>query len=266
MAKIQSSASSQSDLAPALDQLQSFEVASCAMLIKRGLLHRSEDKFILATEDLEAFLKVMASSYQIILSAGERLTQYGTTYLDTDDLGIYRYGTTNTLRQKVRLRRYPQRNLCFLEVKSKRPDGSSSKVRLKRPMESVELQPEEHQFIQSHLSHYEPLLSPQVVVQYCRISFLSKASMERMTVDFNIRYSHNRRVSHLGSSVVIEVKRPPSKPTSIAYDWLHKNGLSPAAFSKFKFGLWLQGHQFPVDVTPWTVTINDHPSEPCPQL
>ncbi len=226
-------------------QLDHFPIASATLLQERSLLTRREDKFVLPIDLLSQFLPAMVGDYQVVRCGSLGLVDYETLYLDSDDQYLYQMRETG-VRQKVRLRRYTQRQVCYLEVKSKTTDGIRSKERTKHEYACNELSLGDRDFVRTHIRGIDMLpssvsLTPQVVVRYQRITFLRTRRTERMTLDLGLHYLHEGGVTHL-DDVVVEVKRPPVHEPSVAVDWLYDHGVAASAFSKYKTGLSLRGN------------------------
>lgn len=238
--------------------LSQFSTASDLLLRKRSLLSRREDKFILSLEALPSFLAAMPSHYHVLRAAGEAGLTYETLYLDSDDLPLLELGHALSARSKIRIRRYPSRGLCYLEVKSRDISGLTTKHRLLRGNCAPVLETRDWNFIRTHVPQVRDDIRPQVCVRYRRLSFLSLLSQERLTVDLQLHYWEDDREEWLQEAAVVEVKRPPNGAPSQAIRWLAKNQIAVSQFSKYRTGLWLRGHLPPppqVDLRLWRLVL-----------
>ncbi len=227
--------------------LDHFQVASIALLQERSLLTRKEDKFLLPIGLVAQFLPAMTGDYQLLVSGYSGIVNYETLYFDSDEQHLFKTRRGSGLRQKVRLRRYIQRAICYLEVKSKTADGIRSKERMEHDYACNELSRGDQDFLRTHVQGIAELpnsasLRPQVVVGYQRITFLCTQRMERLTLDLGLHYHNDGEVKYLDDVIVVEVKRPPAHEPSVAANWLYDHGIAASAFSKYKTGLSLRAN------------------------
>ncbi|MBL4633596.1 MAG: VTC domain-containing protein [Kofleriaceae bacterium] len=235
-----------------------FTKASPQLLRTRDLLTRREEKFVLPLSAVPEFLSLMSTNYHL-LAIGQSIPaeDYETVYFDSSDLQLYRRGLQTPPIHKVRLRRYGHRRLSFLEVKTKEENGDTSKVRMSHDYLSNTLRDIDLHFIYNAIGACHFQLSPQIIVQYKRMTFLSVASMERMTIDFSIRYLQDMRAISLQDSVVIEIKRTDTEQHSAAECWLRDKNIRKSPFSKFTAGLLLRGEPIPdspLDLGLWHIS------------
>jgi len=241
--------------------LAHFTKASQQLLRTRELLTRCEEKFILPLSEVADFLALMPTHYHVLpIGRSVRAEDYETLYFDSSELQLYRRGLQHKPAHKVRLRRYGFRKLSFLEVKTKGIDGNTSKVRRVHDHHSTSLSESDLRFVHNNTNGRQLQLSPQVVVQYKRMTFLSVSSMERMTIDFGIRYLQNVGTLSLQGAVVIEIKRTNTGQHSAAECWLRDNQICSSPFSKFKAGLFLRGETIPDiarDIDLWQIASQE---------
>ncbi len=240
-----------------------FTNASQRLIQARELLTRCEEKYILPLSDVADFLALMPTHYHMLaIEKSVRAEDYETLYFDSPDLHLYHRGLADSLAHKVRLRRYGFRRLSFLEVKTKDRAGDTSKVRRAHDYLSNSLCNTDLQFIHNTIGGQRLQLSPQVVVQYKRMTFFSVSSMERMTIDFGIRYMQDLGALSLRGAVVIEIKRTNTEQHSAAECWLRDKNIGKSPFSKFKMGLLLRGEPIPdspLDVGLWQISRQELP-------
>ncbi len=238
--------------------LAHFTDASQRLIQARKLLTRREEKYILPLSDVTDFLALMPTHYHMLaVGRSVRAEDYETLYFDSSDLRLYHRGLADRAAHKVRLRRYGFRRLSFLEVKTKDGNGDTSKVRRAHDYLSKSLCKTDLQFIDNNIGGPRLQLSPQVVVQYQRMTFFSVSSMERMTIDFGIRYMQDVGALSLRGAVVIEIKRTGTEQHSAAECWLRDKNIPKSRFSKFKAGLLLRGDPIsdsPLDLSLWHIS------------
>lgn len=111
------------------DVLTRFDPIGLAALERDAALgERSDVKYIVNVDQLEAMLAILASSHRMLEIDGGRIFRYRTTYYDTPDLLTFREHRTDRRRRfKVRRRRYLDTGREMLEVKLKGRRGCTVK-------------------------------------------------------------------------------------------------------------------------------------------
>ena len=108
-----------------------FQRVSLANLDKVKLMNRTDLKFCLHIEKLPAVLEAIKSDYLLLEINGETIFNYDNTYFDTPDNQMFichQNGKSN--RFKIRMRKYVESNLNFLEIKLKNNKGRTIKERV----------------------------------------------------------------------------------------------------------------------------------------
>ena len=110
--------------------VQKFKAVSLDDLGAVKLLNRTDTKYFFSVRELPEVLAPMVSLYDILEIDGKRAFSYLTLYFDTPENRLYMMhhnGQAN--RFKVRMRKYVDSNLTFLEVKKKTQKGRTVKRR-----------------------------------------------------------------------------------------------------------------------------------------
>jgi hypothetical protein len=166
-----------------------------ALNSKAAMLERLDNKYVVHRGVLETACEEFARSFDILEIDGQRAFTYETCYFDDADHGCYHdHHQGRRRRMKVRVRRYVDAGLCFVEVKLKDKRGITVKKRLKvdwdeyrtlgaRALEHVE---------RSHRDLYgEPFgrqLAAVLEMSYRRITLVAREGGERMTIDQGISF------------------------------------------------------------------------------
>ena len=101
-------------------KLSGFASISLEEMNGVSLLKRVDTKFLTSSSELSKLLPFLYSDYQILEIDGNRLMNYSTLYFDTKDLRCYmEHHNGKAKRHKIRIRRYVESDICFLEVKEK---------------------------------------------------------------------------------------------------------------------------------------------------
>jgi hypothetical protein len=177
------------------------------------MLSRLDNKYVLTALALHAALPLLAEHFDVLEINGVRDFSYDTCYFDDPLLGNYHDHQRGRRRRfKVRLRRYVESDLCFVEVKLKDKRGITVKKRL--PYQTAQFGHLNHQALayieqayrQQYQQDYGLQLIPQLSNSYRRITLVSKHGAERMTIDHALRFSSDLRSLTLPEVFVVETK------------------------------------------------------------
>jgi hypothetical protein len=173
--------------------------------------------------------------YDVVEIKGQRSSDYETLYFDTPDFSFYRQHHNGKLnRYKVRYRKYVNTNDTFLEVKFKSNKGRTIKERIRETAIHSVLQNDSKEFIARHLPAHE--LDAKLWVYYTRITFVSKAKTERVTIDLGLNYKANDKTIGLPCTVIAEVKQDKATGTSHFMRVMHQHRILPMSYSKYCVG------------------------------
>ncbi len=199
---------------------------------RHQLLSRTDAKFVLPRAHLPALLQSLQGLHAVLPAAGELLAGYATVYFDTEDQAMLRdHLRGKRPRHKVRVRHYLDRQLSYLEIKTKRSNGQTDKARQSRVFGDNELGAVDVQWIHAALGGLQPLTS-QAWTACQRITLLGLEYPERMTIDVNISLGTAVGARSLQRSVIIELKRVDRMATSTV-QLLRELGAKPVSFSKY---------------------------------
>src|SRR5688572_15659524 len=107
-----------------------FPLAEPALVRARDLQRRIDAKYILDVGKLPELVAAFAGSFAALGVGSGRIATYENLYFDTPDLRCFHdHRRGRRLRQKVRIRSYPERGVSFLEVKTKRSELLTDKRR-----------------------------------------------------------------------------------------------------------------------------------------
>ncbi|WP_377507640.1 polyphosphate polymerase domain-containing protein [Octadecabacter sp. R77987] len=177
-------------------------------------MSRIDNKFVVEGPTLRALVPDLAQTFDILDIEKQRSFTYATRYFDDDAKSAY-FEHHQGVRKgfKVRVRRYVDAGLCFLEVKVKGQRGMTEKYRMPYDPETLDaLTREATDFAQTTYStQYEKpfdyALVPSLDVQYRRITLVAREGGERMTIDTDLKFSANGRNLETGSDLfIVETK------------------------------------------------------------
>lgn len=202
------------------------------------LMNRSDTKFILSLEDLLKVLPGLKEHYRILEISGIRGNHYETLYYDTPGFYFYtRHHNGKLNRLKIRKRRYVESNLNFLEVKFKTNRDQTQKDRRKLPEMSDAISAEQEDFIRRE-THFDEPLEPKLWNTFQRITLVSLALRERITIDRDLSFrTPDGRSIALGNVIIAEVKQPRKNRNSPFVSALHRLHIRPQGISKYCLGV-----------------------------
>lgn len=205
------------------------------------LLNRIDTKFVLREEEALAALARLAGRYRVLEIDGRRQTHYETLYFDTGDWQLFRQHHAGAgTRYKVRSRAYVESDLVFLEVKRKqRVTRRTVKNRLRTPEMVTELDGAATAFVRDYYPFDPGRLEIRLWNTFTRVTLVSTARCERLTLDFDVRFQNDRSAASLSGLAIVEVKQQRLTRES---DWMalmRTQGIRPTGFSKFCVGVML---------------------------
>lgn len=209
------------------------------------LMNRTDTKFVTTESRLRALLRLATDDYMLQAIDGEVIMPYYTRYYDTTDCEMYRHHLHGKLtRKKVRLRRYVQSDVEFLEVKRKNNKGRTDKRRI--PSDAELTEDRRNGFLTEMSGYSNNDLVPQIENNFHRMTLVNKARTERLTIDMDLRF-HNLTTGNdrdLSGLVIIELKRDGRVPSPIAAI-LQQLRIKPSGFSKYCIGMALTHPELP---------------------
>ncbi|MEN8229594.1 MAG: polyphosphate polymerase domain-containing protein, partial [Bacteroidota bacterium] len=220
--------------------LWDFEGISLKEVQKASLMRRKDSKFVFSFVHLPTILSVVGKDYRVLEIEASRSHPYLTAYYDTADLEMYHLhhrGMAN--RHKIRFRRYGVSNLHFLEVKKKNSKGITIKNRVKTPGMDASILSTEEEFLKSCSPYGRDGMIPAMENSFHRITLVSHSQKERITLDYNLRFSNLLFDNHLelpGISIA-EIKYESHLAGSSFNAALRQNHITPRRFSKYAIGM-----------------------------
>ena len=224
-----------------------FDSISLEEMDSVKLMNRIDTKYAVPISLLPAILQAAKADYYAQEIKGKRIATYDTMYYDTETLDMYtRHHDRQLVRQKIRVRKYVESDLTFLEIKRKNNKGRTKKKRIavpgfdicgttlghsKRETWSVE------DFIAAKSHYLWSDLTPHLSTRFHRITLVNKAKTERLTIDTDLVWTNviTDEKKSFRDLVIIELKRDgnsPSKMTKIMLD----QRVKPLKISKYCIG------------------------------
>lgn len=195
--------------------MQSFDGISLEQLnSKAAMMERLDNKYIVHGSILQAAATHLAEHFDILEIDGERRFTYDTCYFDDENYSSYfSHHQGRRKRLKIRVRKYVEANLCFVEIKLKALRGSTIKKRFNHAVDQVDvLEKSDFKRIGDTCTDFygERLygsLSPVLNMRYKRITLVAKEGGERMTIDGNLTFNSADKTLDVSQSFfIVETK------------------------------------------------------------
>jgi hypothetical protein len=177
---------------------------------KAEMMSRIDNKYVVSRDALQRLIPELTEIFDVLDIKDQRSFTYATRYFDNPGHDAY-YQHHQGVRQrmKVRLRRYLDADLCFLEVKVKGPRDMTEKFRMPYdPRDLNGLTREAHDFARATYSRqydksFQGNLKPTLDMRYRRITLVARAGGERMTIDTDLQFTAQGTTFLTGPDVFI---------------------------------------------------------------
>lgn len=205
------------------------------------LLNRVDTKYVLSNKQLLDILEHLVPHYQILEIQGLRTARYKSLYFDTEELDHYmRHHNGHPNRYKVRIRRYIDSDLCFLEIKHK-SKGRTDKQRIKISDFELDLSDSSVEFISQILPETKSL-KPSLWNSFNRITLVNQELKERVTFDIGLHFKediHSENDLGYDDIVIAEIKQERENRKSPIMKLLRAHHIPRAKVSKYCIGMGL---------------------------
>lgn len=185
-----------------------------AVNAKAAMLERLDNKYVVNSSVLQSAVADLATSFDMLEIDGRRAFTYDTCYFDGADLRSYfDHHQGRRRRAKVRMRRYREAGLCFVEVKLKDKRGITIKKRMScDPRQFGALDEDALAHVRdSYRELYEAEFPCDLVrtldVHYVRVTLAAKDGGERMTIDSGLCFKAGAVTRSVGDDLfIVETK------------------------------------------------------------
>lgn len=220
---------SESTLASTLTR---FEVAAPDLLERRQLLRRADTKFLVKPSELVTITEGIVGDYAVVAVGASNVARYSNLYFDTAEQQCFHdHRRGRRVRHKIRIRHYPDRELTFLEIKTRRNDLLTDKARLRVAHRCNALDPAMIEFLRDRCP-FAGSLVPTIAIDYQRIMLVGLSSEERVTIDLGISVDGNQQLA-LGAVAIVEVKQPSRSLMTPVMRTLRDAGVRACSISKY---------------------------------
>ena len=159
------------------DILKNFQKCSLSDMDRVKLMNRVDTKFVLSKESLFEILPNLFNDYLCLEINGQSLLSYKNQYFDDEDFCCFQdHHRKIPNRFKVRIRKYLDTHVSFLEVK-KKIKGRTNKSRIVVDDFVEELDSQQSEFINKAIGENH-VLSPTLWNDFQRITLVNKDNSE----------------------------------------------------------------------------------------
>jgi hypothetical protein len=214
-----------------------------AMNDRAALQRRTDNKYVVALDDLAALVDELADTHEVLEIDGDRVFDYESTYFDTPSLRCFHdHVRDRRPRFKARTRCYVATGDCYFEVKVKREDGETLKRSIDYdPDERATIRPAARDLVHEVLPMCgidEPESDPRtsLVTSFRRVTVVAREAPERTTFDFDVdvRAPGGDRARFDAGHAIAETKTAEGDG---AWDRaLRAAGREPVSLSKYRIG------------------------------
>lgn len=166
-----------------------------ALNAKAAMLERLDQKYVVRAAALRPILPELAQQFDVLEIDGRRCFTYETCYFDDPERrSFHDHHQGRRQRMKVRVRRYVDAGLCFVEVKLKDRRGSTVKKRMPYDpdkyahLDEAALAHVQRAWEAQYGRPFDRMLEPALRMRYQRVTLVAREGGERMTIDTDIRF------------------------------------------------------------------------------
>lgn len=181
---------------------------------KANMLDRRDNKYVVRANMLHRAIGELVQQFDILEIDGKRDFTYDTCYFDdVERTAYFDHHKGRRIRCKVRMRKYVDVDVCFVEVKLKHIRGMTIKERFQRPVEMYgTIDDEARRFVESsyrdlYRREFNRELRPSLEMRYQRVTLVAKDGGERVTIDTGIVFAGAPGAQTVdGDLILVEVK------------------------------------------------------------
>jgi hypothetical protein len=170
-------------------------IGLAALNSKAEMLERLDNKYVLDAAILRGAVAKLIVHFDILEIEGRRAFTYDTCYFDDADWQSYfDHHQGRRRRAKVRIRKYVEARLCFVEVKLKDKRGTTVKRRLPYDpvkfgvLDETALAYVHRAYFDQYGQQFPHALTRTIDMRYVRMTLVAKEGGERMTIDGRLRF------------------------------------------------------------------------------
>lgn len=202
-----------------------------------ALTNRIDTKYVITRSLLPGILEKLTGSYHILDIDGKREHPYETLYFDTADFRLYLdHHNQRGNRYKLRLRKYGNSAISFMELKRKTNTGRTVKSRKKTTDFGTQLSADQLAFFRQTTGATDSTWQFSSRNYFHRITLVSMAPPERLTLDIQLTFNDQTQTISFPELVIAEVKQG-SKAASAFITLMKSLHIQPFSISKYCLGV-----------------------------
>ena len=217
--------------------LKDYKSTTLPEMDEVALMERVDEKFTISFENTIDILSKINHKYLCLEINGKRFFTYQTEYFDDSNHSLFKNHQNGKLnRYKIRFRDYVESKKTFLEVKFKSNKGVTKKTRISVPFRNKDLNKKNIKFIEKQTPYSSKDLEIKIKNNFDRVTLVNFQSKERVTIDFNLKFSSGKLEKKLDNICIIEIKREKGNRKSEILSILKEKKIRPTRFSKYTIG------------------------------
>jgi hypothetical protein len=215
--------------------LNTFDPIHLEQMDRVKLMNRVDTKFAFDIKVLAEILPDLAQNYFVLEINNVRTPSYQSQYFDDNKLSFYSaHHSGRPNRYKVRIRKYVESNLLFLEIKHKFK-GRTIKKRIEVDDFKSTFSNDMNKFI-ADSSITKSTLLPTLENSFHRITFVNKTRNERLTLDFDLKFTREDSSKEYKNLVIAELKQEKIDRLSPFFVMMKNRIIRPYSLSKYCLG------------------------------
>ncbi|MDZ4665151.1 MAG: polyphosphate polymerase domain-containing protein [Bacteroidota bacterium] len=215
--------------------LNTLDTITLGEMDKVKLMNRMDSKYMFTMQMLPQLLDNCRAHYVVTDIGGNKCSNYETLYYDTNDYKLYTQHHAGKLnRYKIRKRTYVESAVSFLEIKFNDNKGRTTKNRIKLTGNNMDASA--IAFIEKETPLKAKDLKPSVQINYTRITLVSKALTERITIDLKLTIGKDTFTRTFNNVVIAEVKQNKTNHSEFTH-LMREYRIKEGAISKYCFGI-----------------------------
>jgi len=215
--------------------LNTFEPIHLEQMDRVKLMNRVDTKFAFDIKVLAEILPDLAQNYFVLEINTIRIPSYQSQYFDDNKLSFYSaHHSGRPNRYKVRIRKYVESNLLFLEIKHKFK-GRTIKKRITVDDFKSTFSSEMNKFITDN-NFTKSTLLPTLENSFHRITLVNKTRNERLTFDFDLKFTREDSTKEYKNLVIAELKQEKIDRLSPFFVMMKNRIIRPYRLSKYCLG------------------------------
>jgi len=218
--------------------LNKFKPASLEEIDKVKLFNRIDTKFVVNRGLMSRLIDLLYNDYNLLYINKICCLPYRTRYYDTEEFSMYHNHVNGKLnRYKIRVRSYSATEDSFLETKFKTNCGRTIKKRIPLRKNDDLFGGHEEELLLRNTPYQGDDLSVKAYNSFSRIFLLNKKEKERITIDFDIKFSKDKENwTKLNNIIVFEVKQGRIDRSTKVFSVMKQQGIRSMGFSKYCVG------------------------------